>query len=120
MRILVTQLLNGTDAALLRGIGVLLRQEAKRANGDRFLSIDFTGIFSVSRAFAHELFQFVAEQEAAGYKVQVENVRGELEPVFEIVKRTAMMPRAEMSEEWTMSDFDSVVDEFDSVTAEGL
>ena len=71
MRILVTQLLNGTDAALLRCIASLLRQEAKRANGDRVLAVDFTGIFSISRAFAHELFQFVAEREAVGYKVQV-------------------------------------------------
>jgi hypothetical protein len=114
VRILLTQLLNGTDAALLRGIGDLLRHEAKRANGDKNIFLDFEGIVSISRAFAHELFLFQVEQESKGYQVHIEHFTDELVSIFEIVQRTAKTPREPLSAEWVQSEFEQVANEFDS------
>lgn len=51
--------------------------------------IDFTGIKSISRSFAHEYLQNKTKQECTVHEV---NVPSNIQKMFEIVERTKMKP----------------------------
>ena len=75
-----------SDTALIRELTDSIRSEFLERGVNQTESIDFSGIRSVSRAFAHGLICLVDEFEQQGTQIELTNLAPEISRIIELVK----------------------------------
>ena len=78
--------ITNSDVALIRELNNSIRSEVLERGVNKSESIDFSGIRSVSRAFAHGLICLVDEFEKKGSHIELINLAPEISKIIEIVK----------------------------------
>lgn len=83
-----------SDVALLRELTDSIRSEFIQNGLNHQQSVDFSGIRSVSRAFAHSLICLIEEFEQKGAQIELINLSPEISKLIDLVRASRTDPQA--------------------------